>query len=204
MTAPQNPDEWQQWRDDYLGVASGPAAMPDPAALSARVKRETRRLWRGLALELLAAAGVTVFWLVLLARRATPALLPMACVSVAGVAAWVGYLVHAFRGQWMPRGDTVRAHLAATIARRQAEARWFGFALAWTAVMGLAVAAWAPVILRARWAIYQAEPWRAVVGFGVAFAILAGCLAYYQRRRARALREARAWAALWDGDDLSE
>ncbi len=175
-----------------------PSTLPDAASLSAQVRRETRRLWVGTALELVAATGVCVFWWALIARRGAPALLPMACASTAGMAAWVGYLAFVYRGQWAPRGDTVRAHLAATLARRQAEARWFSFALAWTAVMGLAVALWAPVLIRARWALYSAEPWRALVGFGVAAAILAGTMAYYSRRRRRALREARAWQALWE------
>lgn len=199
MNTPQHPDEWQQWRDDYLAPAgSTPAAAPDAAALAAQVARDTRRLWLGFAGEIAGALFVVVFWAVIVAREPLPALLPMASVSVAGVVGWVGWLLYTYRGQWRPVGDTVRAHLAATLARRQAEARWFAFAQAWTALMGLAVAAWAPVIVRARWERYSAEPWRAVVGFGVAFAILAGCLVYYGRRRTRALREARAWATLWD------
>lgn len=201
MNTPQDPDEWQQWRDDYLTAvpaASTVAETPSPEALAAQVARDTHRLWRALAGEIAGALFVVVFWLVTLAREPLPALLPMASVSIAGVVGWVAWLVYTYRGQWRPTGDTVRAHLAATLARRQAEARWFAFAQAWTALMGLAVAAWAPVIVRARWAMYSAEPWRALVGFGVAFAILVGCLVYYGRRRTRALREARAWAALWD------
>lgn len=204
MNTPQDPDEWQRWRDHYLDTAA-PAPPPpataeasNPEALAAVVARDTRRLWRALAGEIAGALFVVVFWIVTLAREPLPALLPMASVSIAGVVGWVGWLVYTYRGQWRPMGDTVRAHLAATLARRQAEARWFAFAQAWTALMGLAVAAWAPVIVRARWAMYSAEPWRAVVGFGVALAILVGCLVYYGRRRSRALREARAWAALWE------
>lgn len=198
MTTPRDPDEWQDWQDDFLGADVTPSTLPDAAALAAQVRRETRRLWVGMAVEVAAAGSVCVLWGVLLARRATWALLPMACVSTAGMVAWVGYLAFVYRGQWAPRGDTVRAHLAATLARRQAEARWFSFALAWTAVMALAVGLWAPVMIRARWALYSAEPWRAAVGFGVAAAILAGTMAYYARRRRRALREARAWQALWE------
>jgi len=204
MNTPQDPDEWQQWRDDYLRTnahvpaASTVAETPTPEALAAQVARDTRKLWRALAGEIAGALFVVVFWAVTLARSPLPALVPMASVSIAGVVGWVAWLVYTYRGQWRPTGDSVRAHLAATLARRQAEARWFAFAQAWTALMGLAVAAWAPIIVRARWAMYSAEPWRAVVGFGVAFAILVGCLVYYGRRRTRALREARAWAALWD------
>ncbi len=202
MSPPHDPDAWQQWQDDYLGLTAQPNTLPDPAELAAQVRRETRRMWWGLVGEVVGALGVVGFWLVYLAHEPTRAILFMASVSMAGVVAWVGYLVHTFRGQWAPQGDSARAHLAATIQRRQSEARWFAFAQVWTALMGLAVTAWAPVIVRARWEFYRAEPWRAVVGFGVAFAILVGCLVYYRRRRVRALREARAWEALW-GDGAS-
>jgi len=201
MNTPHDPDAWQEWQDDFLGLAPQRPEMPDPRVLAEQVRRETRRMRWGLAREVFAALVVVAFWLISLTHEPTSAILVMACVNVAAMVAWVGYLVHTFRGQWMPVGDSARAHLAATLQRRQSEARWFAFAQVWTAVLGVAVAAWAPMILRARWALYSAEPWRAVVGFGVAFAILVGCMVYYQRRRTQALREARAWQTLWESPD---
>jgi len=95
----------------------------------------------------------------------------MASANFVFAALWMGCLTHALRGTWSAAGADARTFVALTRARRAAEHRWFRFSRAITAAMLLFVVGWAPFVLRARWERYAAEPWRAVVGFGVALLI---------------------------------
>ena len=193
--------EWNRWTEDFLDDAASASPPVAPEKLVDHARRETRRMALGLAAEVVAAVGVVAFWVWVVSRRPSDTVVAMAGASFAFMVAWVAYLVHVQRSAWSSHGASVRDHMELALRRRHAEARWFTFAQAATALFGLVVAAWAPFMLRAHWALYRAEPWRAIVGFGTAFAILAACLVYYGRRRDRARREARAWAkALEEGE----
>ncbi len=194
---PDDPDEWARWAEDFQRGESAPPPTPDPATLASRVASDTRRMALALASDVAGTAVVVAFWLWVLGRDARAELVAMAGASFVYVTAWLGYKAHAFRGQWRPTVGSVREQLAVSLQRRQSEVRWFGFAQASTAAFALVVAAWMPFMVRAHQARYSAEPWRGVVGFGVAFAILGGCAVYYGRRRAGASREVRALTALW-------
>jgi hypothetical protein len=179
--------EWDEWRSSF---ATGGVAV-DPGALVARARRETRRQALGLAAEVLVGAGAVVFYAALIVRgKATAPLLVIAAVSFVFVAVWLGYLLHVRRSTWRGAGEALRPSLELTLRRRRADARWFRFVRLATAAFGLVAAAWAPFQLSAYREVYAREPWRAVVGFGGALAILVLFLVYAGRRLERARREA--------------
>ena len=89
-TPPQTPDEWERWTEDYLQGDAPSSAPPDPAALAARVARDTRRMALAFAFDTSGAALVVAFWLWTIARDARAELVVMAGASFAFVAAWLG------------------------------------------------------------------------------------------------------------------
>ncbi|MFO0626276.1 MAG: hypothetical protein U0325_11735 [Polyangiales bacterium] len=179
-------DEWAAWARDFQDASD---AAPAPEAMLAVARRETRRLRVGYAMELLASVGLVAFYVVMMRTQRATWFVAMASANFVFAALWMGYLTHVRRGTWSAAGSDVRTFAALTRARRVADVRWLRFARAVTAVMLLFVAGWAPFVLRARWALYRAEPWRAVVGFGVAALIGVAVLAAQTRKLARAERE---------------
>jgi hypothetical protein len=152
-------------------------------------RRATRRQRLGYVIELLASVGLVAFYVVMLQRQRATWFVAMASANFVFVALWMGYLTHVRRGTWSAAGSDVRTFASLTRARRVADVRWLRFARVTTAVMLLFVAGWMPFVLRARWALYSAEPWRAVVGFGVAALIGIAVLVAQTRKLARAERD---------------
>ncbi len=190
-------DEWAAWARDFQGGAE--SGGPSPEVTLAAVRRETRRQWGGYALELLASVGLVAFYVLMMRRQRATWFVVMASANFVFAALWMGYLTHVRRGTWSAAGRDARTFVALTRARREADLRWFRFGRAITAVMLLFVAGWAPFVLQARWAFYAAEPWRAVVGFGVAAVIGVAAMAYQTRRIERAGRELKALDAAEEG-----
>lgn len=182
-------DEWAAWARDFGGDAEG---APSPAAVLARVRRETWKQRRAYALEVLACVFLVGFYVAMMGRQRATWFVVMASANFAFAALWLGYLTHTLRGTWSAAAADARSFLALARARRAAEHRWFRFSRGITAAMLVFVAAWAPFVLRARWERYAAEPWRAVVGFGGALAIGVAALVYQGRRIDRAARELEA------------
>jgi hypothetical protein len=179
-------DEWAAWARDFQD--SGDTA-PAPAEMLAAARRATRRQRMGYAIELLASVGLVAFYVVMMQRQRATWFVAMASANFVFAALWIGYLTHVRRGTWSAAGSDVRTFAALTRARRVADVRWLRFARTVTAVMLLFVAGWMPFVLRARWALYSAEPWRAVVGFGVAALIGIAALVAQTRKLERAERD---------------
>lgn len=184
-------EEWAAWaRDFQADTATGPEPTPD--AMLARVRRETRKQWRAYLGEVAGSVFLVGFCLVMLGRLRATWFVAMASANSVFAALWMGYMTLNFRGTWSATGSDARTFLALARARRQAEHRWFRFSRGATAVMLLFVAGWAPFVLSARWERYAAEPWRAIVGFGVALLIGVAVMVHQTRRLDRAERELRA------------
>lgn len=179
-------DEWAAWARDFHD--SGDAA-PAPAQMLSAARRASRWQRLGYAVELLASVGLVAFYVVMLRRNRATWFVAMASANFVFAALWMGYLTHVRRGTWSAAGSDARTFTALTRARRAADVRWLRFARATTAVMLLFVAGWAPFVLRARWSLYSAEPWRAVVGFGVAALIGVAALVAQTRKLERAERD---------------
>lgn len=185
-------DEWAAWARDFR---EGGDAAPPPEAMLSAARRETRRQGIAYAAELLACVGLVAFYVVMMRRQRETWFVAMASANFVFVALWMGYLTHVRRNTWSAAGEDARTFAALARARRLADVRWLRFARAATAAMLLVVAGWAPFVLRARWALYSAEPWRAVVGFGLAALIGVAVLIAQSRKLDRA---ERALAALDD------
>jgi hypothetical protein len=184
-------DEWAGWARDFQGsAAEGDAATP--AAMLARVRRETWKQRRAYLGEALACVFLIGFYVVMMGRLRATWFVVMASANFVFAALWMGYLTHTLRGTWSAAGADARTFVALTRARRAAEHRWFRFSRAITAAMLLFVVGWAPFVLQARWERYAAEPWRAVVGFGVALLIGVAAMVHQTRRLERAGRELAA------------
>ncbi len=179
-------DEWAAWARDFQD--SGDSA-PAPEEMLSAARRATRRQWFGYALELLASVGLVAFYVVMMRRQRATWFVAMASANFVFAALWMGYLTHVRRGTWSAAGSDVRTFAALTRARRVADLRWLRFARVTTAVVLLFVAGWMPFVLRARWALYSAEPWRAVVGFGGAALIGIAVLVAQTRKLERAERD---------------
>ncbi len=179
-------DEWAAWARDFR---DGGDTAPAPEQMLAAARRETRRGWLGYALELLGSVGLVVFYVVMMRWQRGTWFVAMASANFVFVALWMGYLTHVRRGTWSAAGSDVRTFAALARARRVADVRWLRFSRVTTAVMLLFVAGWMPFVLRARWDRYSAEPWRAVVGFGVAAIIGVGVLVAQTRKLERAERD---------------
>jgi hypothetical protein len=179
-------DEWAAWARDFQDSSD---TAPAPEEMLSAARRATRRQRLGYVIELLASVGLVAFYVVMLQRQRAAWFVAMASANFVFVALWMGYLTHVRRGTWSAAGSDVRTFASLTRARRVADVRWLRFARVTTAVMLLFVAGWMPFVLRARWALYSAEPWRAVVGFGVAALIGIAVLVAQTRKLARAERD---------------
>ena len=181
-------DEWAAWARDFRG---DPRA-PSPDAMLAAARRATRRQRLAYAAELLASVGLVAFYAVMSRRQRAPWFVALAAANFVFAALWVAYLTHVRRGTWAAAGRDTGAFTALARARCRADLRWYRFSRGVTAAMLLFIAAWAPSLLRARRALYAAEPWRAVVGFGVAAVIGLLVLRAQTRGIDRAARSLRA------------
>jgi hypothetical protein len=183
--------EWSRWTEDFH-APSDSVARQTPEALLARTRYETRRQLVGYVGEVLASVGLIAFYIVMMRRERATWFVALASANFAFAALWIAYLTYVRRGTWRAAGNDTRVFVELAHARAQSVLRWFRFAQMSTAAMLLFVVAWAPFMLRARWELYCAEPWRAIVGFGVAFAIATAVMVYYARRVTRAQLELHA------------
>lgn len=167
--------EWQR-----LG---GDAALGD---LTERATREVRRARRNLVLEVLAAAFSTGLftWMTVRSHGA---------LDVTGLAA----AVLVFNGMSLVKlleANAWQSELGAVGVSAFAEKlRWYlttrqrrlDFGWRASVVLTLLVAAWSPIWVLRHLAVYRLEPWRGVVGFGTAAAILVGAFVWMgmQRRK---------------------
>ncbi|MGA9524796.1 MAG: hypothetical protein WBV82_25280, partial [Myxococcaceae bacterium] len=152
--------EWNELISDWKAVDAPPPRMLE------RARRETRRQWRGLTVELIAGAAVAGFWVRVLWRNPPPVVWFLGLVSIAFVLLWEVSLVRTLRGTWTGLGRSTRDFLALARARREAQLQWLRFVRACLIGAALFGAVWGPWQFFTFQQTYRSEPWRAVVGFG--------------------------------------
>ena len=178
-------EELEAWRGQWqaLGNTEDRAEM-----LVARAARDGRRMRRDALGEVL---GVVVsssicFWLVVRTSGAAPVVAVTAIILLFN-GAWLTHYLTLRAGLFASSGEGVDVFVALTRKRLATELQWMRFARRWTLVLcGTLVPALVWLVL-ARWERYVQEPWRAVVGFGVAAAIFASLL-LWMAHKARKLR----------------
>jgi xanthosine utilization system XapX-like protein len=174
------------WNDLQAEFRSGGEPIA-PGELHRFRRRERLKM----AFEVAAGAAVVAFYAVALLRRPAPPLVALAIVSVLVVGGFLTYLFttrHALLTASATDAAQWKALLRDKLDADVRANRLLGRFCIGGAVFGLL---WGPWQYFAHEETYRAEPWRAVVGFGVYYAILAG-LWLHHRRTKRRLGEKRA------------
>ena len=177
-------DEWTDlgttWRDEGPSVGD----------IEARVRRDVTRVRVRFAVEWIAGALLTAFWLWQGIRHPGPLTLVMGSGSVTFAGVWLFVLHRTLR----PPSPAVSmtAYLAGALDRAQSEERWFRFVQRFLLALGLFFAPCSVWLFDVHRSMYLAEPWRAVVGFGGFVILSAGLWGFAGSRRARASAAAAA------------
>ncbi len=174
--------DWDQLVSDWKSVDAPPPRMLE------RARTETRRQWASLAVELAAGVMVIGFWVKALWRNPPAVTWLLGFVSIAFVILWEVSLIRTLQGTWSELGRSTHDFLALARRRRQAQVRWLRFVR--NCLLGAALfgAVWGPWQYLSFRETYRAEPWRALVGFGAYYGVLAA-LALWNRRRRRTVGE---------------
>ncbi len=186
--------ELSRWQSEWQSLGGREGLAKE---LSERVARDGKRIRRGLAAEVaggIFAAGLSI---ALVIRMRGEAVTTVVCAGV---------LV--FTGVWTSRIFTLRhgsldaatkgldTFVELTRRRLDDDLRWIGFGTRAMQALAVLLVPWAVWALAARWAVYSAEPWRGVVGFGTAGGILAFTLLKYRFKRRALLQDRERFEAL--------
>lgn len=179
-------EELSRWQAEWQSLGGRDRWV---AELADRVRRDGRRIRRGIARDIGAASLSTLLSIGLLARSRGELVTVVVCAAILvfnGV--WVTRLLTLRRGP--PAADaSLDAYVALTRQRQEDAVRWVGFAARSTWVLAIGLVPWAIWAFVARYPLYRAEPWRAGVGFGGAAVILGATFAWLRWKRRRLLDE---------------
>lgn len=186
-----NPEdkELEMWTKEWQSLGGREGLAEE---LSTRVTRDAKRIRRSVVIEFAAAAFSTSLgaWLVVEAKGSL-----VVVVVVAGIllfnGVWLTRLVTLRENESRGLADGVDGFVALTRRRADNDMRWNRFARNAMLALTALVIPWSGWAFLARREMYAAEPWRAVVGFGTAFSILAGVF-FFNERRKRKLEADRA------------
>ncbi len=181
--------ELEAWRGQWQALGS---AREPSETLVARAARDGRRMRRDAVGEMLGVIVSTTicFWLVERTGGAAPVVAVTAIILLFN-GAWLAHYLTLRAGLFASSGEGVDVFVALTRKRLATELRWMGVARRWTLVLCAALVPALAWLVLARWEKYVHEPWRAVVGFGVAAAIIVSLLLWmgHKTRRLRAEQE---------------
>jgi hypothetical protein len=173
--------ELETWRTEWQALG-GTRDLAEQ--LARRVVEDGRRIRRGVAVEVGAAVFgvVTCTWLVVRTRGEL-----VATVACAGLlfffGVWVTRLLTLRRGSLRALGSGVDEFVELTRRRLADDVAWNRFAHRSMQILTGLLVPWGIWAFVARYALYRAEPWRAVVGFGTAAVILAAVFVVNGRKR---------------------
>ena len=178
--------ELEGWRSEWQSLGGRQGFADD---LARNVARDARRIRRGVATEIAGgvfAASISV-WLISSAHGEL-------------VSTFTGAGVLVFCGVWTtrlltlrqagPSGEGLDGFIELTRRRMTDDLRWSRFTRRTTKVLAALLVPWSAWAFVTRHAMYRAEPWRGLVGFGGVAIILAG-LYVWQRRKHRKLETER-------------
>jgi ribosomal protein L30/L7E len=139
---------------------------PSPG-LAKRVKHGTRKAYAGIALGIVAMAGIAAASVPELVRQgASPLFYTVDVYSLIMGLAITVVTIRALLGTLRPEAQTTRAYLELEKRRSEVEIRATRWIRGMVLVMLAFNALWAPWKLYVDRASYAAQPWRLVVGFG--------------------------------------
>lgn len=163
------------------------------ATMVERAARDGRKLRLSAAGEVLAAVFSMVVSMGVVVR--THGALPVVAIVVViqvFTGAWLAHFFDSRRTLFDGEGRDTAGFVALTRERLEASRRWTLFGRRWMQILGAIVVPWCVWMGAANAAMYRAEPWRAVVGFGGALVIFVGAYAWlgHKERATRREREA--------------
>ncbi len=192
-----NDPELETWKREWQELGGEEELARE---LAARVASDRRRVWRSAIRELLGAAFSTAlsFWLIARSHG------ELVTIAVCGT-------VLIFNGVWTTRlfvlresflrsssfeGKGLDSFVDLTRHKLIDDLKWNAFARIALIVLLLVLVPMSVWAFVARYEMYRAEPWRAYVGFGVAFGIFGACFFVGQRKRRRLIRESERFELL--------
>ena len=167
--------DWKDLEEAFRAGGGPPVGEGD-------LRRYRRRQLVSLAVEVAAGVAVLAFYAVGLVRSPSPPLVALALATTLFLGVYLTYLFLNRRAVLQDAALPTDAWHAVLRRRAAADLRWNGFltrSLAGMAIFGVVWGAWQVLHFRE---VYSAEPWRAVVGFGIYYGIL-GAMWLVQRRK---------------------
>lgn len=186
--------ELSRWQSEWQSLGGRQGLAKE---LSARVVRDGKRIRRGLAAEVAGGLFAAALSIALVIRMRGEAVTTVVCAGVlvfTGV--WTSRVFTLRQGSLRATTEGLDTFVELTRRRLDDELRWIGFGTRAMQVLAALLVPWAVWALVARWAIYSAEPWRGIVGFGTAGVILAATFLKYRIKRRSLLQDRERFEAL--------
>ncbi|HVH47144.1 MAG TPA: hypothetical protein VM925_32605 [Labilithrix sp.] len=182
-------NELEGWRREWQSLGGRERLAEE---LARRVARDGRRIRLRLAVEV--TAGIVVLLLAGMLvigshGEAVNTVGALGIVFFGGV--WLTRLFLLRQGSLRSVGTALDTFVDLTRRRLADDARWAAFSLRAMHIMGLTIVVWGVWAFFYRYAMYRAEPWRAIVGFG-GVTFLFGVSYLGQRRKRVRVEEERA------------
>lgn len=193
--------ELSAWRAEWQALGG----KDDLASkLVARAAKDGRRMRFAAAKEVLAAAFSSAFTLWMVIRSHGKAeITVMTAVILLFNGAWLTHFFTLRADLFSPSAEGVDAFIELTRRRLATETRWARFARLWTVAIGVALTPWSVWFFYTHRDAYYAEPWRAVVGFGTAAAILVGVYFFTHRKERKLRAQTEAFESNLAGAELA-
>lgn len=187
-------NELETWRGEWQSLGGREGLTRE---LTARVAKDSRRIRRSVATEVLAGvfSSSIALWMTIRSHGA-----PVLVALCAGIflfnGVWLTRLFTLREGEHSGLGDGLDAFVERTRRRLQDDLRWNTFARRATIVLGVAIVPWSVWMLVVGWSVYRAEPWRAAVGFGGVVVILGFLFGWLRSKRRTIAAERERFEAL--------
>jgi hypothetical protein len=165
--------------------------------LSARVVRDGKRIRRSLTAEVAGGLFAVGLSIALVVRMHGEAVTTVVCAGVlvfTGV--WTSRIFALRQGSLRATTEGLDTFVELTRRRLDDDLRWVVFATRAMQILTALLVPWAIWALVARWSVYSAEPWRGIVGFGTAGALIAASFLKYRIKRRSVLQDRERFEAL--------
>jgi hypothetical protein len=173
--------QWREWTTDFK--AGGRSLQTSD--LARRLRRSSIEMAGEVGLTIAVCLGVVLLLAHRMLNKPHPVIVSISAVVIAFLAVSVVILFRLRRGSWRSAEQTPRALVALLRRREESRLREARFSMKSSIALGLAVTLWIPWRLWVDWDGYVREPWRAVLGVGGTYALLAVALLVTWRWRIR-------------------
>ncbi len=188
--------ELASWRSEWQSLGGREDLARE---LAERARKDGQRIRRAAALEISATAVATAFCVWFLAKsKGAPIVVALSVVILVFNGVWLTRLFTLREGtmRGVSPGEGLDAFVELTRRRIADDLRWNRFSRGATQVLATFIALWCAWAFVQGYSFYAAEPWRGVVGFGGAAAILGGLFVWQRRKAAKLETERERFEAL--------